>query len=87
MNALNIDPSKPTPDEIEEHQRKVAAHNMKIAKANFASKLCETLCSQPGVMNNPPEDVANYAIAISEHIMETYTLMPDAAGNKGGLVS
>lgn len=86
---LNIDPSAPTKDEIEAHQRKVAAHNLKIAKANLASSLCEKLCGNSGLdfERLGANGVANFAIAVAEHIMETYSLMPDAAGNKGGLVS
>ena len=85
--ALNINPNAPTPEEIAEHERKVTAHNMKVAKANMSSKMAEALCSQPGVMDHGAKGVANFAIAIAETIIETYSLMPDAAGNKGGLVS
>lgn len=87
---LNIDPSAPTKDEIEAHQRKVAAHNLKIAKANLASSLCEKMCGNSGLAEIIKADatfVSKTAIAIAEDIMETYSLMPDAAGNKGGLVS
>lgn len=90
MPALNIDPSKPSPEEIAAHQYKVSAHNMKVAKANLASTLCERLCSNPGLADIIRADatfVSKTAVAISEDIMETYSLMPDAAGNKGGLVS
>lgn len=89
MPALNIDPSKPSPEEIQDHQRIRTAHNLKVAKANLASSLCEKLCSNPAItpLTLEPISVANYAIAIAEYIMETYSLMPDAAGNKGGLVS
>jgi hypothetical protein len=83
-----VDPNAPTQEEREEHSRKVAAHNLKVAKANLASSICEKLCSCANVMSDyTPEETANYAIAIAEHILETYSLMPDAAGNKGGIVS
>ena len=87
-----IDPSKPTREEI-------VAHNMKIAKANLASELAGKLCGAlPTIPADPrnisssprimfPKEVADFAIAVAETIIETYSLMPDAQGNKGGLVS
>ena len=85
-----LDPNAPTQEEIAAHDVKVAAHNMKVMKANLASGLCGRLCTNPGLANEvlqKPVIIANLAISMAEHILETYTLMPDAAGNKGGLIS
>lgn len=85
--SLAIDPNNPTQEEIEAHNYKVSAHNHKVAKANLASKLAEALCNNVNVAEVSSKTISNYAIAISEDIIETYSLLPDAAGNKGGLVS
>ena len=37
MSVVNIDPNKPTREEV-------IAHNMKVAKANLASELAGKLC-------------------------------------------
>ncbi len=81
-----LDPNAPTQEEIEAHEKKVAAHNMKVTKANLASGLCGGLCRNPEMadwIKNDATSIANLAISMAEHILETYSLMPDAAGNKG----
>lgn len=81
---LAIDPNAPSKEEIEAHNRMAAAHNMKVAKADLAGACARALCANPGV---PTSDIGRIAVGISEFILETYSLMPDAEGNKGGLVS
>lgn len=80
-----IDPSKPTREEM-------IAHNMMIAKANLASNLAEKLCSdlpyeEGNSRHMTAKEVAEFSISVAETIIESYSLMPDAAGNKGGIVS
>ena len=77
-NGRIVDPSQPT-------QREIAAHNMKVAKANLACELSKNIASSSG-MANSPDDVVNWCIGVAEGIIEKFTLMPDAEGNKGGLV-
>ena len=83
MGPELIDPNKPTRAEI-------IAHNMKIAKANLASELAKAICSNAGLGTLGgtllAEDCAKYAISVAETIIETYSLMPDGSGNRGGLV-
>lgn len=78
MSVVNIDPNKPTREEV-------IAHNMKVAKANLASELAGKLCESGRDLT--PKEISTMSIAIAEDIIEAYSLMPDAAGNKGGLVS
>jgi hypothetical protein len=89
MRIPEIDPNKPSPEEIQAHQREIAAHNMKIAKANLASELAGKLCSNSGLdwKETTPEQIASFSIGVAESIIDSYSLIPDAAGNKRGLVS
>ena len=82
MGPELIDPNKPT-------RAEVAAHNMKIAKANLACELTKQLCLNPTVISQDwtADELARYAISIAETIIETYSLMPDGSGNRGGLVA
>lgn len=86
---LAIDPNNPTKEEIEDHNYKVAAHNHKVAKANLASNIAKKLAGNPSLDFDKatPDYLAKFAISVAEKIIESYSLMPDAAGNKGGLVS
>ena len=87
---LAIDPNNPTREEVEAHNRKVAAHNMKVSKANLASNLLEKMCSNQGLAQyvvTDPGVLSKAAVGMAEFVLETYSLMEDGAGNKGGLVS
>lgn len=80
MPAL-IDGSAPTREEV-------IARNMKIAKANMASELARFMVGNNGFLVNgqPIMDsnaVANYCIGLAEGIIEKYSMMPDAEGNRG----
>jgi len=78
--AQVIDPNKPTREEV-------MAHNMKIAKANLACELAKAVVSGPGGIGKSADEIGHLAISIAETIIETYSLMPDNAGVKGGLIS
>lgn len=75
---IEINPNRPT-------QQEVAAHNMKIAKANLACELAKACCANPSFADSSADEIVNLCIGVAEGIIEKYTLMPDGAGNKGGL--
>jgi len=65
---------------------------MKVAKANLACDLAKQMVGrlpfnpETGNLMNAKE-VADFCVSVSETIIETYTFMPDGAGNRGGLTS
>ena len=60
---------------------------MKIAKANLACELAKAICAGPIGASKTAEEVSYFAISVAETIIEAYSLMPDGAGNIGGLIS
>ncbi len=81
MNQQGIvDPSAPT-------AREIAAHNMKVMKCNLACEVVKAAVPGCAAVRDlqTANDVANFAIAISESIIEKYTLMQFE--DKGGRAS
>jgi len=82
---LNIDPSKPTQEEI-------VKHNMKVAKANLACDIIKFMVGNTGFFHEgkpalDPIALVGYAAAASEGAIESFSFMPDQDGKRGGLLS
>ncbi len=83
-----IDGNKPT-------QSEVVAHNMKVAKANVACDMVRAIAANGEALklfrgsNGLPDasQVASFAIGVAEGVIEAFSMMPDANGMRGGLVS
>lgn len=67
-----VDPSQPTAKEI-------ASHNMKVMKCNLACDVVKAILPVCAAAENlhSADGVANFAIAVSESIIEKYSLMQE----------
>jgi hypothetical protein len=85
MRPLEIDPNKPSHEEV-------VTHNMKVAKANLACEIIKYSVGNAGFFfeGKPSLDaieLGKFAVGLAEAVIETFSMMPDAGGKRGGVVS